>query len=104
MTHWSLEFLADITKRTVTKPPSDPVTATLELRRSQAGEASMICWKRSRTASIGTRQSRSMSTIDRKSTRLNSSYVKISYAVFCLNKEKTFALGMHVNINPAHKL
>src|SRR5690606_19090269 len=27
-------------------------------------------------------------TSDRKSTRLNSSHVKISYAVFCLNKEK----------------
>src|SRR3989442_7765462 len=26
---------------------------------------------------------------DRKSTRLNSSHVRISYAVFCLNKKKT---------------
>src|SRR5690606_39444143 len=26
--------------------------------------------------------------VDRKSTRLNSSHVKISYAVFCLNKKK----------------
>src|SRR5690606_40767638 len=28
---------------------------------------------------------------DRKSTRLNSSHVKISYAVFCLKKKKTEA-------------
>src|SRR5699024_11506776 len=28
-----------------------------------------------------------MSTIDRKSTRLNSSHVSISYAVFCLKKK-----------------
>src|SRR5699024_11872094 len=28
---------------------------------------------------------------DRKSTRLNSSHVSISYAVFCLNKNKTTA-------------
>src|SRR5690606_41430146 len=28
------------------------------------------------------------STTDRKSTRLNSSHVKISYAVFCLKKKK----------------
>src|SRR5690606_40902456 len=28
---------------------------------------------------------------DRKSTRLNSSHVKISYAVFCLKKKKTIA-------------
>src|SRR5690606_42119972 len=30
-------------------------------------------------------------TRDRKSTRLNSSHVKISYAVFCLKKKKTAA-------------
>src|SRR5690606_39680306 len=28
-------------------------------------------------------------TLDRKSTRLNSSHVKTSYAVFCLKKKKT---------------
>src|SRR5690606_41569046 len=28
-------------------------------------------------------------TLDRKSTRLNSSHVKISYAVFCLKKKRT---------------
>src|SRR5699024_11243847 len=31
----------------------------------------------------------SLSTSDRKSTRLNSSHVSISYAVFCLNKHIT---------------
>src|SRR5438874_4803446 len=29
---------------------------------------------------------------DRKSTRLNSSHVEISYAVFCLKKKKTLAI------------
>src|SRR3712207_8947344 len=29
------------------------------------------------------------STLDRKSTRLNSSHANISYAVFCLKKKKT---------------
>src|SRR3989442_2423907 len=29
------------------------------------------------------------SSVDRKSTRLNSSHVRISYAVFCLKKKKT---------------
>src|SRR5690606_40149986 len=31
----------------------------------------------------------SFEQVDRKSTRLNSSHVKISYAVFCLKKKKT---------------
>src|SRR5437868_11885543 len=37
---------------------------------------------------------------DRKSTRLNSSHVSISYAVFCLKKKKTtatFRLSIEVN-------
>src|SRR5688500_19812708 len=29
-------------------------------------------------------------TLDRKSTRLNSSHLVISYAVFCLNKKKKY--------------
>src|SRR5690606_39885746 len=32
---------------------------------------------------------------DRKSTRLNSSHVKISYAVFCLKKKKNYTLCTH---------
>src|ERR1039457_2934185 len=34
------------------------------------------------------RGTRSMTSIDRKSTRLNSSHLVISYAVFCLKKKK----------------
>src|SRR3712207_8280259 len=30
-------------------------------------------------------------TVDRKSTRLNSSHANISYAVFCLKKKNTYA-------------
>src|SRR5690606_39335439 len=33
--------------------------------------------------------------IDRKSTRLNSSHVKISYAVFCLQKKNTTVRSYH---------
>src|SRR5690349_23871283 len=35
---------------------------------------------------------------DRKSTRLNSSHVEISYAVFCLKKKKTQSKKMHVRL------
>src|SRR2546426_8461901 len=34
--------------------------------------------------------------VDRKSTRLNSSHLVISYAVFCLKKKK---LGLHANLS-----
>src|SRR6266496_4793923 len=37
---------------------------------------------------IGHLQTRARGTVDRKSTRLNSSHVEISYAVFCLKKKK----------------
>src|SRR5690606_39684278 len=37
---------------------------------------------------------------DRKSTRLNSSHVKISYAVFCLKKKKRVKHQQHVQAHP----
>src|SRR5262245_65185627 len=36
--------------------------------------------------------------LDRKSTRLNSSHLGISYAVFCLQKKKTTKLTRHKHI------
>src|SRR6267142_4763933 len=35
---------------------------------------------------------------DRKSTRLNSSHMSISYAVFCLKKKKLIVLALHLHI------
>src|SRR5215813_14935616 len=49
-------------------------------------------WTPSRTSNgtwpTNCRPSSSLSRTDRKSTRLNSSHVRISYAVFCLKKKK----------------
>src|SRR5690554_6416020 len=45
-----------------------------------------------RSMGLGTNENRQSGytfTTDRKSTRLNSSHVRISYAVFCLKKKKT---------------
>src|SRR5690554_7411219 len=39
-------------------------------------------------------QSRELGRLDRKSTRLNSSHVRISYAVFCLKKKKNKTKGI----------
>src|SRR5690349_22518607 len=50
-------------------------------------------------AIVGGRRLRPLLTLlsceDRKSTRLNSSHVEISYAVFCLKKKKKNALAPH---------
>src|SRR3989442_11382345 len=43
---------------------------------------------RERLAPVGQGESRVDPLRDRKSTRLNSSHVRISYAVFCLKKKK----------------
>src|SRR5690606_42033207 len=53
------------------------------------------CWARSRLPAAapaidptGCPDMTQTSDVDRKSTRLNSSHVKISYAVFCLKKNR----------------
>src|SRR5437870_11310805 len=42
--------------------------------------------------------------LDRKSTRLNSSHVAISYAVFCLKKKKTSHTNHHKREHPTSNL
>src|SRR5690349_22895348 len=41
---------------------------------------------------------------DRKSTRLNSSHVEISYAVFCLKKKITQRFGLSTIVRPSRWL
>src|SRR5690349_22807214 len=45
-------------------------------------------WQRLRSRFFSSWSARSYLQRDRKSTRLNSSHVEISYAVFCLKKKK----------------
>src|SRR3712207_7432520 len=42
-------------------------------------------------------------SLDRKSTRLNSSHANISYAVFCLKKKKTTNTNQHLSPKPPHR-
>src|SRR5699024_11294567 len=44
-----------------------------------------------------------LSDKDRKSTRLNSSHVSISYAVFCLTKKKIIAINLTDTITLVYK-
>src|SRR5690625_3122300 len=48
-----------------------------------------VCERAYRTLALGTYWVNAARAGDRKSTRLNSSHVAISYAVFCLQKKKT---------------
>src|SRR5262245_14662033 len=66
------------------KPAAAPATAGGRgVRRPPMRQAVGEKVARSRTGEVLTRQ-----RVDRKSTRLNSSHLGISYAVFCLKKKK----------------
>src|SRR5215475_3760357 len=61
--------------------------------RNSSGSAgtnrvSTVPWYHSAKARLLLGQAARLMAADRKSTRLNSSHVKISYAVFCLKKKK----------------
>src|SRR2546430_6499885 len=84
----------------IRRPPRSTLFPYTTLFRSQALEADVAGFQRrrlfvrqrARTAGRGAcaRQPspRGTSSLDRKSTRLNSSHSQISYAVFCLKKKK----------------
>src|SRR5256885_7152773 len=77
-------------------------TATTEIYTLSLHDALPICWfagdrgcGRSVCRSAGELRSvLSCGREDRKSTRLNSSHLVISYAVFCLKKKKVFTLTL----------
>src|SRR5690554_7160411 len=58
----------------------------VELTDLASGEAAKALEPKQRQ--VVTEDTAPIETIDRKSTRLNSSHVRISYAVFCLKKKK----------------
>src|SRR5437868_13283320 len=66
-----------------------------DLRRVDADRRAST--RRKRAAPRGSAAAARGSGRDRKSTRLNSSHVSISYAVFCLKKKTKF----HVESRPA---
>src|SRR3989442_7580636 len=57
-----------------------------------------VDWRPNRYVWLGT------SRPDRKSTRLNSSHVRISYALFCLQKKNIRLVGRHDGPKSAHHL
>src|SRR5436309_8720883 len=79
----------------IRRPPRSTLFPYTTLFRSSIAKA-YSHWRRGRACThsgfgrgcCSVSRSSSCWGIDRKSTRLNSSHVKISYAVFCLKKKK----------------
>src|SRR5690349_22153243 len=83
--------------RWICESPTDPTTS-VGSPWNRKKRAPRSAWKSASAASVAASQKAGVSigsvmrgpdgARDRKSTRLNSSHVEISYAVFCLKKKK----------------
>src|SRR5579864_9596563 len=65
-------------------------TATTEIYTLSLHDALPICGENRKTGVYAFWERKNADHEDRKSTRLNSSHMSISYAVFCLKKKKKF--------------
>src|SRR5207249_1978002 len=87
--------------------PSDQDSTTLARQRPLARRSNAKSWKRRRSVSLTPVALPRAAREDRKSTRLNSSHVSISYAVFCLKKKNrlrpthSYTL-LHFSCSPDH--
>src|SRR5690606_39390715 len=82
---------------TTSRPPSAPYRTAFA--PSFPPKTSPIARTSGITATEAVEASRAYGKKDRKSTRLNSSHVKISYAVFCLKKKTKTQADSGVNGN-----
>src|SRR5215813_14829180 len=85
--HYFLFFFFFFFFLMIRRPPRSTLFPYTTLFRS----AGLRLQSRASTARTGSRpccSAPARGTADRKSTRLNSSHVRISYAVFCLKKKK----------------
>src|ERR1039458_10694513 len=70
-------------------------TATTEIYTLSLHDALPICWARKPDQGAKRQDNRGAEFGDRKSTRLNSSHLGISYAVFCLKTNKHWPTRGH---------
>src|SRR5438874_9945643 len=90
----------------IRRPPRSTLFPYTTLFRSIGGSGGVLSSEDGAAAGgIGcegdrvTRIAREISSEDRKSTRLNSSHVEISYAVFCLKKKKNNETPLFLKCN-----
>src|SRR5256885_8155512 len=72
----------------IRRPPRSTLFPYTTLFRSKGGVSRTVCRDGVVPPSRAARGAAQRGTTDRKSTRLNSSHLVISYAVFCLKKKK----------------
>src|SRR2546426_6572772 len=75
----------------IRRPPRSTLFPYTTLFRSREGRVALRAAIAARVPALrapGTLRDRVRAALDRKSTRLNSSHLVISYAVFCLKKKK----------------
>src|SRR5215510_9265544 len=65
----------------------------LQIQPSEIAKLALVLW----AAHVYANKDRRLGNLDRKSTRLNSSHVAISYAVFCLKKKKKQCTALRTN-------
>src|SRR5256885_11129554 len=77
----------------IRRPPRSTLFPYTTLFRSRGARHTATCGEACASPHVtvvdGRGDSREGHNVDRKSTRLNSSHLVISYAVFCLKKKKT---------------
>src|SRR5436305_8167622 len=81
----------------IRRPPRSTLFPYTTLFRSLVGERHV-----ERRDIRNRRRLRLQRFADRKSTRLNSSHVRISYAVFCLKKKKIMCQGQPRSVKPSY--
>src|SRR5690349_23858711 len=79
----------------IRRPPRSTLFPYTTLFRSATAFALCQPEVDKRRTQVGLTPPRGRRTADRKSTRLNSSHVEISYAVFCLKKKKNKKNNYH---------
>src|SRR5690606_40080715 len=84
--------LADLVETAVQAAIDRPGPTAIVVRK---GDLSGSVDRSDGTVKYSLRRADVIATLDRKSTRLNSSHVKISYAGFCLEKKKLMEEYMH---------
>src|SRR3989442_11033822 len=82
----------------IRRPPRSTLFPYTTLFRSQRPDDLAADQQVGRPAGVQERRLRF--AVDRKSTRLNSSHVRISYAVFCLKKKKYIRHGVQQPLLP----